>query len=60
MTRLLGDDLLHLLKLVEQADSIELKLTLPDDRVSARRARRSASTRSTRRSARSSSSTPPT
>jgi hypothetical protein len=29
MTRLLGDDLLHLLKLVEQADSIELKLTLP-------------------------------
>ena len=29
MTRLLGDDLLHLLKLVEEADSIELKLTLP-------------------------------
>jgi hypothetical protein len=30
MTRLLGDDLIHLLKLMEGADSIELKLTLPN------------------------------
>ena len=56
-TALINEDLLELRELVRGADSIELKLTLPEHST-VRRRPPSASTRSTRRSARCSSSTP--